>query len=210
MRQIKFIVVMLFCFVNMGLAEASSLQSIQKIKAQEPDFSQIMAVFFKKVFFSSDGSSIKKKIKAAPYLPTLYVGFDHQIKKGESLSITDNISLASGNITVGPEDNDYDWDLDTGTTLRVRAVWDLDEIVFNRNHFTLLKMQQDQTKLKVKLTNDLYKIYEDRYLYLTQYFFFHSHQSQKAQMAYTKFLLLTDRLNQLTGNQFQHQFWRKK
>lgn len=201
-------------FLCSGLAHASvprELKVLDNIKSHEPDLQQILAEYFRlEKLDGRDLASWQKKMKAAPYLPTLYLGYDHQIKKAESLSINDNISVSGGAITIGPEDNDYDLNNNSGTVMRVRAVWNLDEIILSAQTAALTNARRDATRLRSALSEDVAKIYEERYLYLAQYFAAKSAAPQKMNLYYAKFLVLTDRLNALTANRFAHQFWREK
>ena len=204
----------LILLVLPALAQASvprELAALDKIKSAEPDLSQILDEFFRTE--KLDGQDLglwRKKMKAAPYLPTLYVGYDHQIKKAESLSINDNISVSGGAITIGPEDNDYDLDNNSGTVVRLRAVWSLDEIVLNSQTGAWTNARRDATRLRASLGEDVAKIYEERYLYLAQYIAAKVADPAKANLYYVKFLVLTDRLNAFTANHFANLFWREK
>lgn len=207
------LVFILGCF-GVSLAQAAvplPAQKFTQIKDSEPDFKDIMRVF---TLHSNLGDAEfrdwEKKIKKAAYLPTLYVGYDHQLRQAESLSVTDNISVSSGIVTVGPEDNDYDLDNNQGQTIRMRAVWNLDEAIFNRYLFALENARANRFKTRGRVEQEIFKIYEERYLYLVQYLSAKRARPDRAEIFYARFLLLTDRLNQLTDNQFADHFWREK
>lgn len=181
------------------------------IKSSEPSFSDIMQVYFANE--NLDGEDLRgwpKKIKTAPYLPTLYVGFDHQIRQTQSQSVKDNISVTSGIVTVGPADNNYDFNNNFGSAMHVRAVWNLDELIFNRYDVELFNARQANAKTRAGFSADIYKIYEGRYLCLEQYLELKQTGSHKAGVFYAKFLALTDRLNEITRDTFQNKFWREK
>ena len=150
---------------------------------------------------------LEKRIRKAAYLPILSLGYDHQLKESESLSVNDNISISGGKVTIGPEDNDIDFDNDVGQTFRARAVWQLDGLLFNRYELSLAKQQIDLMKLKQGYAKELYHIYEKRYQALFEYFRHKGGAPSKAGVFYSKYLLLTDLLDALTGEKFL--FWRK-
>jgi len=91
---------------------------------------------------------LKKRVKAAPYFPALYVGYDHSLTEREGLKVSDNISLSGGDVTIGPEDNDYNYYGYLGRTVHARAVWKLDEIIFNRNHLLIESERRELLKLR--------------------------------------------------------------
>lgn len=214
MKTKIFHMMILILFVLPVFAQASvprELMALNVIKSTEPNLTQILEEFFRiEKLDGQDLGAWRKKMKAAPYLPTLYVGYDHQIKKAESLSINDNISVSGGTITIGPEDNDYDLNNNSGTVMRLRAVWGLDEIILSSQTAAWTNARRDSTRLRASLGEDVSKIYEERYLYLAQYLAAKADAPTKVNLYYTKFIVLTDRLNALTANRFADLFWREK
>ena len=187
----------------------SPVFSYQHIKASEPSLAKLIDKAFAGNGLESDATqNWSKKLKASALLPKFYVGYDQQVKSGESLSITDNISTTSGNITIGPEDNNLDIDQDSGHALRLRASWELSDLVFHSNQMALSKHRADLLKLRRALSDEIYDIYEKRYFALRQYLDARKSNGVKAKMLYTKFDLLTDRLDELSHGQFHNDFWR--
>jgi hypothetical protein len=199
-------VVLCFCLF-MNVAQAKKLEAILQ---SEPSFSNIVTAFEQEG--GIHGSNLRKwekKIKKAPWLPTLYLGYTHSFSEGQNYGVSDNISISSGTVTIGPAENDYDLDEDVGQTVRVRAVWRLNEIVFNRNYFLLAKEKRDHFKQRSEMLAKLHKLYEQRYLFLAKYL--HApKRSTKASLFYTKYWLLTEYLDAITGGVFQNMWWRKK
>lgn len=206
-----FFVVGLICICTTSLSSRAGVPSqFRTIQSTEPSLSEITKVLFKQEGLGlSQLKKWQKQAKVAPYLPTLYIGYDHSFKESESLSINDNISVSGGSVTVGPEDNDYDIATNTGEVLRMRAVWRLDELVFNRNTLLIANERRDLVKLRNELSKDVYKIYEQRSLTLFQYLKFRSNRA-KAAPFYAKYLLLTQNLDAMTGGHFVGRWWREK
>lgn len=187
------------------------LRSFEKIKNTEPKFAQIIKTYFKNEGVTNyHFRSWEKKLKLAPLLPTLYLGYDHSFKKAQGLSINDNISISSGTVTIGPEDNDYDYSSNFGTTFRARAVWKMDELVFNRNYFIMAREKRDIAKIRADLSQRIYKIYELRFIALLKYLQMRRVSSNKASVYYSKYLVLTDRLDAMTGGSFRKRWWKRK
>lgn len=202
--------ILVFIFPFESLASITHLRSFDPILSSEPEFYQILEVYFRREGLrGSDLSDYERRIKKAPYLPTLYLGYDHALKKTQGLSVNDNISISSGNITIGPEDNDYDYDENLGNTIRVRAVWRLDELIFNSNYLALSRERRGMVGLRSVLEKEIYKLYEARYQILFQYLENKNQSSKKADLFYAKYLLLTNQLDALTGKEFAKQWWKE-
>ena len=60
-----------------------------------------------------------------------------------------------------------------------------------------------------ELSDEIYKIYETRYMALRRYLQLQRVQPQKAGDFYAKYDWLTDRLDALTDGKFHSQFWRQ-
>lgn len=208
MRAIFYFLLFSFLIFYPPFVFSSSVsQGFSNVKKNEPDFFQIL-----KAFYTEQGlhprkiQSLRKRIRRAAYLPIFSLGYDHQLKEGESLSVNDNISVSGGRVTIGPEDNDISFDNDLGQTFRVRAVWQLGELVFNRYELNLARQEVDLIKLKQNSTKEIYQVYEKRYQALFEYF---RHKGNaKGGLFYNKYLLLTDLLDALTGGRFHDQFFR--
>ncbi len=202
----------LFTATSQSLAnpnKGSPVISYNAIKANEPSLKKLTdAAFAGYGLDASATQSWSKKLKTSALLPKFYVGFDHQIKNSESLAITDNISTTSGGITIGPEDNNIDIDQDSGQVLRLRASWELSDLVFHSNQMALSKHRADLLRLRRVLSDEIYDIYEKRYFVLQQYLAVRKSRSTKAQILLVKLDLLTDRLDELSNSQFHNDFWR--
>ena len=74
-----------------------------------------------------------KKTKWAAALPHLQVGFQKDLKDTVSVTTRDNISISDGEVFVGPNENNYDQNFNQGTVFGVKALWSLDQLVFNRD-----------------------------------------------------------------------------
>ncbi len=186
------------------------VRKFTEINKQEPSYSQVLSVYLKEQGLSKNTiNRLRKKIKAAPYFPTLSVGYDHSFREREGLSVTDNISISGGAVTMGPDDNDYNYYDYLGQTIHVRAVWKLDEIIFNRNHFLIENVKREHIKLETMLADALYKIYEERTLCLIKYLQYKRASSRQASLFYGKYLSLTGKLDAMTGGVFRKKWWRE-
>jgi hypothetical protein len=206
-RIVFFIFTLLLCFP----VQAQGKDLASKVLKGEPSFAQIMDAYL-----CAEGIENKnlpdweRKIKKSAYFPTLYLGYDRSFDSSQSLSNTDNISISDGTVTIGPEENDYDVDEDSGHTVRVRAVWRLSDIVFNNANFALARERRELAKLHSDLGQKIYQIYEERHLYLMKYRQSKASEPQKALIFYSKYLLLTQKLDALTEGRFAKSWWKKE
>lgn len=204
--SIKFIVLLVVVILPFSVFAESAQQRVGKIKKQEPSFATILETYFKQEHVTNEGlAKLQKRVRRAPLLPQLYVGIDVQLKEDQSLGIGDNITISGGEVTIGPDESSYDYSENLGTTFRVRAVWKLDELVFNRNELLVSKEKQELAKSRSTLTQDVHKVYDQRYLSLLSYF--QNKGSAKGAQYYVKYLSLTEQLNALTGREFEGRWW---
>lgn len=200
----KFLIPMI-CVAAFSIpAFARKLQPTQLI--QEPSFHEIVNAFLREEGMdTNEYQQWQKSIRRAPLFPTLYVGFDHQFKQSTSTSTADNVSISGGNITIGPQETNTDYDADLGNVIRLRAVWRLDQLIFNSDQFTLARERRDFSLTRTKLISELFKIFDQRSQALAAY---RATQDQRKSGAYfAKYLSLTARLDQATGGIFHNRFW---
>lgn len=76
-------------------------------------------------------------------LPRLQVGFDRQLKDLVKLSTRDNVSVTGGEVFVGPDENDFDQDVQQGIGIEVKAVWSLDELIFSRDRLEVSRERRN-------------------------------------------------------------------
>lgn len=199
--------IFLFCLFSLP----SFAANFSQIKKHEPNFSQIQQAFFDHEELSlTELNREQKRARRSALLPILSLGYDHQLKRAESLSITDNISVTSAGVTVGPEDNDIDYGSNWGQMIRVRAVWRLDRLLTNSESLAVLKHKASVVKLRFQYSKELFALYEKRYALLWQYLQSRRSAPLKAKQFYAKYEWLTDELDALTGRRFQNRFWREK
>jgi hypothetical protein len=206
----------LFCFLSgfCRLVFANVPPDVARfveIKAAEPSFADVLKIYLQGEHLDGrEFRSWKNRIRTAPFLPTLYAGYDHQIKKGASAGVDGTTSISGGIVTVGPDENNYDFDSDLGQAVHVRAVWELSDVAFSRYEFAAASVRQRDVQLRGRAEEALYKIYESRHLYLAQYLASRGGSGGKAVSAYARYLELTDRLDALTGGEYSNRFWKEK
>ena len=87
-----------------------------------------------------DGKEIhrwRKQARRAPLLPRLQVGFEKNVQRALDLRLQDSVSVTSAGVVVGPTSrNDFLQD-DNGMNIEVKAVWYLDQLLFNEQDLAI-------------------------------------------------------------------------
>lgn len=108
----------------------------------------------------------KKKSKWSAALPRFQVGFDRQLKDIVKLTTRDNVSVSDGNVFVGPNENNFDQDTQQGLGVDVRAVWYLNELVFNEDRIEVSRETrnwlEDRGRLLERVTDFYYRWKRER------------------------------------------------
>ncbi|PIR25132.1 MAG: hypothetical protein COV43_06920 [Deltaproteobacteria bacterium CG11_big_fil_rev_8_21_14_0_20_42_23] len=87
--------------------------------------------------------SWQKKARYAALLPRLQLDYSRRNKSDIDLDINDNVYVGSSGVVVGPEENTYQQTDSFDHNIGVRAVWSLNEFVFN----------QDQLQVSIEARN---------------------------------------------------------
>lgn len=182
-------------------------KEMKKILNNEPNFQEIMTeVFISEKLDLKKIEEWRKKIKKAAWLPSFYIGFDHSLRDGEAIAINDNISVTSSGITVGPRDNDYDQSLSQTDTVRVRASWKLDQLVYHPASLQISRESRSLSKARLATSEMVYNIYSQRRLLMMQYFL-ESEPSPKKSLIKEKILQMGEKLNFLSRGVFSERWW---
>lgn len=185
---------------------AFSTSDLRQIRDREPEFSEIVHVVFRNEKMGwNEVRTLRKKMKLAPWLPQLYIGYDKSIRDVQSISITDNISVTSQGVVVGPNDSDFDQSLNNADAIRLRAVWNLDETIYHPDRLALIRYEQDLSKTRLQLGQQVFQLYSKRRE--AQVAYLRSHATDKS-LLLEKILLLTDQLDALTNGVFVGRWWR--
>lgn len=204
-----FLSLFLFLVISNAYSLSRISQELEKIRDQEPTFADIVNEALKREKLQwCEIEKWKKKMRLAPWFPTLAVGYDHALRRTNALSITDNISVTNSGVTIGPDDQDIDESLYQGNTLRLRASWSLDEIVFNPAAFQTRREIREMTKARLSLSDYLFKIYSERRKLLGEYYLFRGSKNPKFFILREKILFLTEKLDLLTSGVFADQWWK--
>ena len=124
-------------------------------------------------------------------MPRLQFGFDRDLKDVSTLATKDNISISGGDVTIGPQERNLNENFNQGTSFDVRVVWELSELIFNRDELNINAMARSWVRERNVLLNDVEETYFERKRLLK--FFNKPLSSLKREE-------IEDRLEELTGH----------
>lgn len=209
MRFVFFIILVLLSPLVHGHVLLAS--PLQNILSAEPDFSEIIktAAQIEKLDLKNI-EHWERRARKAPWLPTLSFGYDRALRETDTISISDNVSVSSDNVTIGPSETDVDQSAVQGDVFRVRAVWSLDELVFSPKTLDVSGEVRELFKNRLQLSDYLFKIYSKRRELMAQYLLVQGASPAKAFLLNEQITVLTDQLDAWTDGRFQSRWWRKK
>lgn len=205
------VVVLLFCSSPQAYSLSRASKELSKIRQQEPTFSDVVKEAFKKEKLGLHQIDIwKKRMKTAPWLPKLYVGYDRTLRETNGISISDNVSVSSSGIAIGPVESDLDQTLVNGDAIKFRAVWELDQLVFHKSTLSASREKRELVKTRLSLSDYLFKVYLERRALQSQYFLLKGTGNKKQLIIREKIEALTEKLDLFTARTFTNQWWREK
>lgn len=180
-----------------------------KIRGEEPTFEEIIAEAFKNEHLDMDTlKKIKRDIRLAPWLPQLYVGYDHALKETSAVSISDNINVNTSGVVVGPTESDLDRTFNNGKTIHLRAMWSLGEILFHPARLSAGREGRELSRDRIELNDHLYKIYSERRQLQGQYLMLVGTSNPEKFFVLERLESVTERLDAYTEGFFRDR-WRR-
>ncbi|PIU55524.1 MAG: hypothetical protein COS89_07140 [Deltaproteobacteria bacterium CG07_land_8_20_14_0_80_38_7] len=82
---------------------------------------------------NDDPKNWKKKAKVSAALPRLQFDYIRRIQSLVDVNINENIYVGSSGVVVGPDEGSYKENSNQYQSFVVRAVWSLNELIFNRD-----------------------------------------------------------------------------
>ena len=101
----------------------------------------------------------QRDARRSPWLPRLQIGYDRNIDSKVTLSVDDNASITSRGVIVGPTLSSSDANSQDQNSYDVRAVWSLDELVYNRNQIDLNEEMRQLMRESERIAREVNRIY---------------------------------------------------
>lgn len=170
--------------------------------AREPTVQEVQEMALQSL--GSDPSELiqmKRRSRWAAALPKFQVGMDHDLKESMSVSTEDSVQVSGGNVFIGPDSNDLSRDFNSGTGFEVKAVWALDQILFNRDSLAVGVEQRNWNRERNLVASEVAEIYFKRRRY-------HVQEKDPVEMR-LKVDEATAQLDALTGGWFSREIKRR-
>lgn len=110
----------------------------------------------------SQPESWRKKVRWKAALPQLRLTFQRDLKDQLKMTNKDNISISGGEVVIGPREQDFVRDFDSGTRIQATAVWYLDDLVFNREAVLVSQERRRMSEERHMLLERITKLYFGR------------------------------------------------
>jgi len=158
----------IFSFLILGLLihpiglEASLPNKVLLFKTPLPPLETLEEVAFK--WAGLDPRQIQsweKRSRWAAALPDLQVGWESNFLNQNTTIIQDSISVTSSGVTIGPESNRLNADIKSDQDFEVRAIWSLNELIFNRDQLNISREARDLLFIRARLREELHRAYFD-------------------------------------------------
>ncbi len=143
----------------------------------------------------------QKKSRLAAALPQLQVGFEQKAVQQNTSVIQDSISVTSSGVAIGPESNRVDQDIGGNQGFEFKAVWSLNEILFNHDELDVSREARDLLIFRSQLVEDLHHSYFELKNHLLSLESGGEHSRDP--LARTRTEQLVARLNSLSGGEFK-------
>ncbi len=131
--------------------------------AAEPSIQEVQQETVRTLGFDhKEIESWKKRSRLSAVLPRLQFGFERELKDVVSLSTKDSVSVTGGEVFIGPDENDFDQDFNQGTSFDVKAVWMLNELIFNRDSLAASNERRDWIREKNRALQEVTEAYFTR------------------------------------------------
>jgi hypothetical protein len=104
----------------------------------------------------------KKRIPWGALTPQLRFSIQRDLNEQMRITNKDNISISSGEVTIGPNEQDILQDFDAGTKFQVTAVWNLDRLLFSRDSVLVSQERRRRNQERYDLLDKVNKHYFER------------------------------------------------
>ena len=145
-----FLALLILFFSSQATAAEPSIREVQQETVRHLGFDQ------------GEIDSWKKRSRLSAVLPRLQVGFQRELKDVVSLTTKDSVSVTGGDVFVGPDENNFDQNFNQGTSFDVKAIWFLNELIFNRDSLAASNEQRDWMRERNRILQEVTEAYFTR------------------------------------------------
>lgn len=131
-------------------AEEINLPDIDEVQKVALDYARIRP---------DELSNMRKNARRARMLPKFQVGLTRAFQNNIDIAINDSVSVTSSGTNIGPEASNIKQNQDNNTAVEVKAVWALDELIFNRDLLDISEEARYQMRERRQLITEINKLY---------------------------------------------------
>lgn len=142
-----FLILLCCCFSTVAWGRVPSAQEVQEEALRQAGYDR------------TEIRNWKERSRWAAALPRLEFGFDRQLRDVVKLTTSDTVSVSGGDVTVGPDQNNFDKGFQQGIGFEVKAVWALDELVFNKDRLDASRETRNWLEDRSRLLERVTELY---------------------------------------------------
>lgn len=138
----------------------------QRVAVDEPTAVEVQRAALQ--YHNMDNAEIrrwKKKARLAALLPRFQVGYDQNIKNYVNVDVNENVYVGSSGVTVGPDESSYQQNANTDRGFEVKAVWYLNELIFNPDQLDISREARNIMREKQMVLAEVNRHYYERKKY---------------------------------------------
>ncbi len=152
MKYLSMIFMVLF-WINGALASVDNEPDINDVQKAALDYARIRP---------DELSSMKRRARMAAALPQLQVGARKTLQNDVNVAINDNVSVNSTGVNIGPETNTIRQDANNNTAIEVKALWQLNELIYSRDNLDISEEARYQIRERRMILAEVNKLYFER------------------------------------------------
>jgi len=122
------------------------------VPAQEPEIAEVhRAALAYQHMDRNEAAQWKKKARLQALLPRFQVDYGQRALNDINVNVNENVYVGSSGVTVGPNDGTYSQKANYDQNFAVRAVWALNELIFNADQLAISREARDLTIERQKM-----------------------------------------------------------
>jgi hypothetical protein len=189
-----FVLISIFSLIGNSYAIDRPIPDIYDVQKAALDYARIKP---------DELSDMKRRAKMAAALPRIQVGAKKSFQNDIDISINDNVSVTTDGTTIGPETTDLQQSSDDNTAIEVKAVWSLNELVFNHDMLDIAEEARYQIRERRQILSEVNRLFFE-WLELAKGIESRNAPKKQFQSPY-RIEELTAELDALTGGWFSNQ-----
>ncbi len=133
------------------------------VEAHEPSIQETQSEAIRYLGFDhQEIESWKSKSRLSAVLPRFQVGLQRDLRNVVNLTTKNSVSITGSDVVVGPDQNNFDQNFHQGTSFEVKALWQLNELIFNRDSLAASNEKRDWIRERTRTLQEVTEAYYTR------------------------------------------------